>query len=65
MRRTATRSEQYYIGLDVHSRQSAFVIEDDERRVIAQGDPLKVSRSQRKSSAVRLLGAVPSPPAAF
>jgi len=30
--------EQYYVGPDVHSRQSAFVIEDDEGRVIAQGD---------------------------
>ena len=29
---------QYYVGLDVHSRQSAFVIEDHEGRVIAQGE---------------------------
>lgn len=28
----------YYVGLDVHSRQSAFVIEDHEGRVIAQGE---------------------------
>ena len=30
--------EQYYVGLDVHSRQSAFVIQDAEGRVIAQGE---------------------------
>ena len=29
---------QYYVGLDVHSRQSAFVIEDTEGRVITQGE---------------------------
>jgi transposase len=29
---------QYYVGLDVHSRQSAFAIEDHEGRVIAQGE---------------------------
>ena len=29
---------QYYVGLDVHSRQSTFVIEDEEGRVIAQGE---------------------------
>ncbi len=29
---------QYYVGLDVHSRQSAFVIEDVDGRVIAQGE---------------------------
>jgi transposase len=29
---------QYYVGLDVHSRQSAFVIEDAEGQVIAQGE---------------------------
>jgi transposase len=29
---------QYYVGLDVHSRQSAFVIEDADGRVIAQGE---------------------------
>jgi transposase len=29
---------QYCVGLDVHSRQSAFVIEDAEGRVIAQGE---------------------------
>lgn len=32
MRRSEIRSERYYVGLDVHSRQSAFVIEDDEGR---------------------------------
>ena len=30
--------EPYYVGLDVHSRQSAFVIEDGEERVMAQGE---------------------------
>lgn len=30
--------EQYYVGLDVHSRQSAFLIEHHEGRVIAQGE---------------------------
>jgi hypothetical protein len=30
--------DSYYVGLDVHSRQSVFVIEDREGRVIAQGD---------------------------
>jgi transposase len=30
--------EQYYVGLDVHSRQSAFAIENGEGRVIAQGE---------------------------
>ena len=60
MRRRATRSEQYYVGLDVHSRQSALVIEDDEGRLIAQGDPPKVSRSRRKSLAVRISGALRS-----
>jgi len=29
---------QYYVGLDVHSRQSAFAIEDAEGRVIAEGE---------------------------
>jgi transposase len=29
---------QYYVGLDVHSRQSVFVIEDAAGRVIAQGE---------------------------
>ena len=29
---------RYYVGLDVHSRQSAFVIEDHAGRVIAQGE---------------------------
>ncbi len=29
---------QYYVGLDVHSRQRAFAIEDAEGRVIAQGE---------------------------
>jgi len=29
---------QYYVGVDVHSRQSVFVIEDAEGRVIAQGE---------------------------
>ena len=28
----------YYVGLDVHSKQSAFVIEDDAGKVIAQGE---------------------------
>src|SRR5881628_2873799 len=30
--------EQYYVGLDVHSRQSTFVIEDAAGRVTAQGE---------------------------
>jgi len=29
---------KYYVGLDVHSKQSTFVIEDDAGRVIAQGE---------------------------
>ena len=28
----------YYVGLDVHSKQSTFVIEDAEGKVIAQGE---------------------------
>jgi transposase len=28
----------YYVGLDVHSKKSAFVIEDDGGKVIAQGE---------------------------
>jgi len=30
--------EPYYVGLDVHSRQSAFVIQDAAGRVVAQGE---------------------------
>ncbi len=30
--------EQYYVGLDVHSRESTFVIEDGAGRVTAQGE---------------------------
>ncbi len=30
--------EQYYVGLDVHSRQSTFVIEDGAGQVIARGE---------------------------
>ena len=29
---------KYYVGLDVHSRQSTFVIEDEDGRVIAEGE---------------------------
>src|SRR5436309_15050460 len=29
--------DQYYVGLDVHSRQSTFVIQDAEGQVVAQG----------------------------
>jgi transposase len=29
---------KYYVGLDVHSKQSTFVIEDDAGKVIAQGE---------------------------
>jgi hypothetical protein len=29
--------EQYYVGLDVHSRQSTFVIEDGAGQGIARG----------------------------
>jgi hypothetical protein len=28
----------YYVGLDVHSKKSAFVIEDEAAKVIAQGE---------------------------
>ena len=30
--------EPYYVGLDVHSRQSAFVMQDASGRVVAQGE---------------------------
>ncbi len=30
--------EQYAVGLDVHSRQSAFVIEEPDGQVIARGE---------------------------
>jgi hypothetical protein len=30
--------EQYYVGLDVHSRQSTFVIEDGAGQVVARGE---------------------------
>ncbi len=29
---------RYYVGLDVHSKQSAFVIEDEGGKVIARGE---------------------------
>ena len=37
MKKEGSPMEQYYVGLDVHSRQSTFVIEDAEGKVIAQG----------------------------
>jgi hypothetical protein len=33
--------EEYYVGLDVHSKQSVFVIEDGQGNVIARGEVLK------------------------
>ena len=53
---------QYHVGLDVHSRQSAFVIEDGEERVIAQGEvpttraafePCELYRRHRRRAATR------------
>ena len=35
--RFATRLPEYYLGLDVHSKQSVFVIEDSEGAVHAEG----------------------------
>ena len=29
---------RYYVGLDVHSRQSVFAIQDEEGTVVAQGE---------------------------
>ena len=29
---------EYYVGLDVHSKQSTFVIQDAEGTVVAQGE---------------------------
>jgi hypothetical protein len=28
----------YYVGLDVHSKQSVFVIEESEGKIVAQGE---------------------------
>src|SRR5438094_10343995 len=38
MKKEGSPMEQYYVGLDVHSRQSTFVIEDGAGRVTAQGE---------------------------
>lgn len=36
--------KQYYVGLDVHSRERVFVVQDDERAIVARGSiPTTVS----------------------
>lgn len=47
--------EPYYVGVDVHSRHSVFVIEDREGRVIAQGDtPTTAAGFERLRTVYRL-----------
>ena len=38
MKKDGSPMQQYYLGLDVHSRQSTFVMEDGAGRVTAQGE---------------------------
>ena len=52
--------EPYYVGLDVHSRQSAFVIEDGGGRVSAQGEiPTTPAGLEHRRAAHRLPPSTP------
>ena len=47
---------KYYVGLDVHSKNSAFVIEDEGGKVIARGEvptTLEGFRSCRRPTSLR------------
>ena len=50
---------EMYVGLDVHSKQSVFVIEDENGKVVARG---KVATSRKGMERLRTAHALPRAP---